>query len=325
MSALRPFQELCAEGGIWFSGALPRAGHEEPEGVHGGTAVTLHEFWLQLLNGITLGALLFLVSSGFTLIFGLMRIVNLAQGSLYLVGGYVGLSTIRATDSFLLAVLAGSAAAAALGFAMERGLLRMVRGQPMSEILLTVGISFIIADLALATWGGDPETLPLPQAVDGSTSIFGLTYPVFRLVVVAIAVLVAVALWLLLERTRTGAMVRAGVDDQETAAALGINIKAVFTAVFALGALLAGLAGVVGGAYLSIFPGADVEILVYSLVVVVVGGLGSLRGAIVGSLLVGLAYVYGQSLVPDLAYFVLFAPMALILLVRPQGLFGRAG
>jgi branched-chain amino acid transport system permease protein len=287
--------------------------------------VTLHEFWLQLLNGITLGALLFLVSSGFTLIFGLMRIVNLAQGSLYLVGGYVGLSTIRATDSFLLAVLAGSAAAAALGFAMERGLLRMVRGQPMSEILLTVGISFIIADLALATWGGDPETLPLPQTVDGSTSVFGLTYPVFRLVVVAIAVLVAVALWLLLERTRTGAMVRAGVDDQETAAALGINIKAVFTAVFALGALLAGLAGVVGGAYLSIFPGADVEILVYSLVVVVVGGLGSLRGAIVGSLLVGLAYVYGQTLVPDLAYFVLFAPMALILLVRPQGLFGRAG
>jgi branched-chain amino acid transport system permease protein len=222
-------------------------------------------------------------------------------------------------------VLAGAAAAAALGFVMERGLLRLVRGQPMSEILLTVGISFIVADLALATWGGDPETLPVPQAIDTSTSIFGLTYPVFRIVVVAVAVVVAIALWLLLERTRTGAMVRAGVDDQETAAALGINIKAVFTAVFVLGALLAGLAGVVGGAYLSIFPGADVEILVYSLVVVVVGGLGSLRGAIVGSLLVGLTYVYGQTLVPDLAYFVLFAPMALILLVRPQGLFGRAG
>jgi branched-chain amino acid transport system permease protein len=287
--------------------------------------MTWHEFWLQLLNGITLGALLFLVSSGFTLIFGLMRIVNLAQGSLYLIGGYVGLSTISATGSFWLAILAGSAAVAALGFALERGLLRLVRGQPMSEILLTVGISFIVADVSLAIWGGDPHTLSLPGAIDGSVSIFGISYPVFRLVVVALGAVVALALWFLLERSRIGAMIRAGVDDREMIAALGINIKAVFTAVFVLGAFLAGLAGVVGGAYLSLFPGADVEILTYSLVVVVIGGLGSLRGAIVGSLLVGLAYDFGQSLVPDLAYFVLFAPMALILLLRPQGLFGRAG
>jgi branched-chain amino acid transport system permease protein len=284
-----------------------------------------HEFWLQLLNGITLGALLFLVSSGFTLIFGLMRIVNLAQGSLYLIGGYIGLSTIRATGSFWVAILAGSAAVAALGFAFERGLLRLVRGQPMSEILLTVGISFVVADMSLAIWGGDPHTLPAPEVIGGSTSIFGLSYPVFRLFVVALGLLVGVAMWFLLERSRTGAIIRAGVDDREMIAALGINIKAVFTAVFVLGALLAGLAGVVGGAYLSLFPGADVEILTYSLVVVVIGGLGSLRGAIVGSLLVGLVYDFGQSLVPDLAYFVLFAPMALILLLRPQGLFGRAG
>jgi branched-chain amino acid transport system permease protein len=287
--------------------------------------MSLHEFWLQLLNGITLGALLFLVSSGFTLIFGLMRIVNLAQGSLYLIGGYIGLSTIRATGSFWLALLAGAAAIAALGFLMERGLMRLVRGQPMSEILLTVGLSFIAADLALATWGGDPITLDAPQAINGSVSIFGLSYPVFRIFVFGLGILVAVALWFLLERSRTGAIIRAGVDDREMVAALGINIKAVFTAVFVLGALLAGLAGVVGGAYLSLFPGADVEILTYSLVVVVIGGLGSLRGAIAGSLLVGLVYDFGQSLVPDLAYFVLFAPMALILLLRPQGLFGRAG
>lgn len=287
--------------------------------------MTWHEFWLQLLNGITLGALLFLVSSGFTLIFGLMRIVNLAQGSLYLIGGYVGLSTIRATGSFWVAILAGSTAVAALGFAFERGLLRLVRGQPMSEILLTVGISFIVADVSLAIWGGDPHTLAVPGVIDGSVSIFGLSYPVFRLVVVALGAVVALGLWFLLERSRTGAIIRAGVDDREMIAALGINIKAVFTAVFVLGAFLAGLAGVVGGAYLSLFPGADVEILTYSLVVVVIGGLGSLRGAIAGSLLVGLAYDFGQSLVPDLAYFVLFAPMALILLLRPQGLFGRAG
>ena len=287
--------------------------------------MSLHEFWLQLLNGITLGALLFLVCSGFTLIFGLMRIVNLAQGSLYLLGGYIGLSTIRGTGSFWLALVAGALGIGVLGLAVERGLLRLVRGRPMSEILLTVGLSFIAADLALAIWGGDPHTLPLPDAINGRVSILGINYPSFRLVVVALAGVVAISLWLLLERSRIGAIVRAGVDDREMVAALGINVKAVFTAVFVLGALLAGLAGVIGGAYLSIFPGGDVEILTYSLVVVVIGGLGSLRGALLGSLLVGLVYDFGQTLVPNLAYFVLFAPMALILLFRPQGLFGRAG
>jgi branched-chain amino acid transport system permease protein len=287
--------------------------------------VTLHEFRLQLLNGITFGALLFLVSSGFTLIFGLMRIVNLAQGSLYLIGGYLGLSIIRETGSYWLALIGAAVAIGALGLVMERGLLRIVRGKPMSEILLTVGLSFIAADLALAIWGGDPQQLEVPAAIDDRTTIFGITYPVFRIVVLALGAIVAIGLWFLLERTRIGAVIRAGVDDREMVAALGVDIKKVFTGVFALGALLAGLAGVVGGAYLSLYPGADTEILTYSLVVVVIGGLGSLRGAILGSLLVGLIYDFGQSLVPDLAYFVVFAPMALVLIVRPQGLFGRAG
>jgi branched-chain amino acid transport system permease protein len=287
--------------------------------------VSLHEFGLQLLNGLTFAALLFLVSSGFTLIFGLMRIVNLAQGSLYLLGGYIGLSVIRATGSFWLALPAAAMAVGALGLMIERGLLRRVRGRPMSEILLTVGLSFIAADLALAIWGGDPITRDVPAAIDGRTQILGITYPVYRLCVVALGIAVGVGLWALLERTRIGAMVRAGVDDREMAEALGINVKLVFTGVFVLGALLAGLAGVVGGAYLSLFPGADVQILTYALVVVVVGGMGSLRGAVLGALLVGLIYIFGQALVPNLAYFVLFAPMALVLIVRPQGLFGRAG
>jgi branched-chain amino acid transport system permease protein len=260
--------------------------------------MSAEEFQLQLLNGVTFGALLFLVASGFTLIFGLMRIVNLAQGSLYLLGGYVGLSTVRATGSFWLAVLAGAAAVGVAGLIVERGLLRTVRGKPNAEILLTVGLSFVVADLALATWGGDPVTLEAPAGLDGSAEVFGITYPVFRLAVLALGAIVAVGLWYLLERTRVGAMVRAGVDDRETAAALGIDVSAVFTGVFVLGALLAGLAGVVGGAYLSLFPGADAEILTYSLVVVVLGGLGSLRGAIAGSLLVALIYTFGQSLVP---------------------------
>jgi branched-chain amino acid transport system permease protein len=287
--------------------------------------MSLHEFGLQLLNGLTFAALLFLVSSGFTLIFGLMRIVNLAQGSLYLLGGYIGLSVIRATGSFWLALPAAAVAIGALGLVVERGLLRRVRGRPMSEILLTVGLSFIAADMALAVWGGDPVTLDVPAAIDGRTQILGITYPVYRLCVVALGLLVAGGLWQLLERTRIGAVVRAGVDDREMAEALGINVKAVFTGVFALGALLAGLAGVVGGAYLSLSPGADTQILTYALVVVVVGGMGSLRGAVLGALLVGLIYVFGQALVPSLAYFVLFAPMALVLILRPQGLFGRAG
>ena len=265
------------------------------------------------------------MSSGFTLIFGLMRIVNLAQGSLYLLGGYVGLSVVRGTGSFWLALPAAAVAMGVLGLVVERGLLRTVRGRPMSEILLTVGLSFVAADLGLAVWGGDPITLDVPGALDGRTGLLGVTYPVYRLFVIALGIAVAAGLWLLLERTRIGAVVRAGVDDREMAEALGIDVKAVFTAVFGLGALLAGLAGVVGGAYLSLAPGIDTQILTYALVVVVVGGLGSLRGAILGALLVGLIYVFGQALVPNLAYFVLFAPMALVLILRPQGLFGRAG
>jgi branched-chain amino acid transport system permease protein len=287
--------------------------------------MSLHEFGLQLMNGLTFAALLFLVSSGFTLIFGLMRIVNLAQGSLYLLGGYVGLSVVRGTGTFWLALPAAAVAMGALGLLVERGLLRTVRGRPMSEILLTVGLSFIAADLALAVWGGDPVTIDVKGALDGRTALLGVTYPVYRLFVIALGLAIAAGLWLLLERTRIGAVVRAGVDDREMAEALGIDVKAVFTAVFGLGALLAGLAGVVGGAYLSLAPGADTQILTYALVVVVVGGLGSLRGAILGALLVGLIYVFGQALVPNLAYFVLFAPMALVLILRPQGLFGRAG
>src|SRR3954465_829382 len=248
----------------------------------GEVAVSLHEFWLQLLNGLTFAALLFLVSSGFTLIFGLMRVVNLAQGSLYLLGGYIGLSVVRATGSYWLGAPGGAGAIAILGLAIERGLLRRVRGKTMSEILLTVGLSFIAADLALAIWGGDPITLSLPTGIEGKTTLLGVTYPVFRLVVLGLGIIVAVGLWALLEHTRIGAIVRAGVDDREMVAALGINVKAVFAGVFALGALLAGLAGVVGGAYLSLYPGADTEILTYSLVVVVIGGGGGLGGAVLG-------------------------------------------
>jgi branched-chain amino acid transport system permease protein len=284
----------------------------------------LRELLLLSLNGISFGALLFLLSSGFTLIFGLMRIVNLAHGSFYLVGGYVGLTALQAGASFWVALVAGAAAIGIVGLVIERGLLRPIRGQVMPEVLLTVGLSLIFADLALAQWGGDPILLSRPPGLQGTIAFSGLTYPVFRLFVLALGVVVATGMWLLHSRTRVGAILRAGVDDREMIAALGINIKAVFTIVFTGGAFLAGMTGVIGGVFLSLYPGADGEILLYALVVVILGGLGSLPGAIVGSLLVGLIDSFGRSLVPSLSYFLLFAPMALILIFRPRGLFGRA-
>lgn len=282
------------------------------------------QFLLLLLNGISFGALLFLLSSGFTLIFGLMRIVNLAHGSFYLLGGYIGLTLIQAGQSFWLALLAGALAIAALGLVIELGLLRRVRGQTMPEVLLTVGLSLIFADLALAEWGGDPILLPRPTQFAGIVHVAGVTYPEFRLFVLGLGILIAAIMWLLQSRTRIGAIVRAGVDDRDMVAALGINVKAIFTGVFTFGALLAGMTGVIGGVFLSLYPGADGEILNFALVVVILGGLGDLRGAIVGSLLVGLIDSFGRAVTPSLSYFLLFAPMALILIFRPRGLFGRA-
>jgi branched-chain amino acid transport system permease protein len=282
------------------------------------------QFILLSLNGISFGALLFLLSSGFTLIFGLMRIVNLAHGSFYLLGGYVGLTLMQGGQSFWVAMIGGALAIAILGFVVERGLLLRVRGRTMPEVLLTVGLSLIFADLALARWGGDPILLDRPSQFAGTVELSGVTYPEFRLLVLGLGILLAALMWILQSRTRIGAIIRAGVDDREMVSALGINVNAVFTGVFVFGALLAGMTGVIGGVFLSLYPGADGEILNFALVVVILGGLGDLRGAIVGSLLVGLIDSFGRSLTPSLSYFLLFAPMALILIFRPRGLFGRA-
>jgi branched-chain amino acid transport system permease protein len=282
------------------------------------------EFFLLLLNGASFAALLFLLSSGFTLIFGLMRIVNLAHGSFYLVGGYLGAGVLAAGGGFWLALIAGAGSIAILGLAIERGLMRRIRGQTMPEVLLTVGLSLMIADLSLARWGGDPVLLPRPPLLQGTMQLFGVTYPIFRLFVLVLGVVVATFMYAVQRHTRIGAIVRAGVDDREMVAGLGININAVFTGVFTGGALLAGMTGVIGGVFLGLYPGADGEILLLALVVVILGGLGSLPGAIVGSLLVGLIDSFGRSLTPSLSYFLLFAPMALILMFRPWGLFGKA-
>ena len=278
---------------------------------------------LQILNGITFGALLFLVASGFTLIFGLMRVANLTHGVLYLLAGYVGLTIVRQTGSFILALVVATLFAGLLGLLIERTLLHRVQGSVLSEVLLTIGIAFILADVALMQWGGDPQTIRAPALIGGPIKLFGVVYPRFRIFTLAVGVIIAAGLWFLQHKTRVGAIVRAGVDDAEMVSALGVNIPRVFTAVFFGGAMLAGFAGVVGGGFLSLYRGADSEILLFGLVVIIIGGMGSLEGAIIGSLIVGLLDAFGKALYPEISYFTIFGPMAIILALRPRGLFGR--
>jgi branched-chain amino acid transport system permease protein len=279
-------------------------------------------FLFEVFNSLTLAALLFLVASGFALIFGVMRITNLAHGGMYLVGGYIGLSVAQHTGNFFVGVGAGGAAIGLMGVLIQRGLLGFVQGD-LPQVLLTLGIALVLGDMSLVVWGGYPQTIPVPEQLQQSVTIGPLIYPVYRLFVLAIGVAVFVLLLYLLYRTRLGALIRAGVDDLEMVDALGINIKKVFTLVFLLGATLAGLSGVLGGAFLSLYPGADGDILTLSLVVVVVGGIGSLVGTMVGSVLVAFLSTFGQVYAPELAYFLIFGPMLIVLPLRPQGLFGR--
>jgi branched-chain amino acid transport system permease protein len=285
--------------------------------------VSLESFILQMLNGLSFAGLLFLVASGFTLTFGLMNIVNLAHGGFYLVGGYIGLTVTTATGSFWLGVLSGALAVGVIGAFVERGLLRRVRGKADPEVLLTVGVVLVLGDLALAIWGGDPQTIPVPGYLSGAIDLGFAFYPRFRLFVALLGVIIGLVLWYIERRTRIGAIVRAGVDNREMIAALGININLVFTGMFVFGAFLAGFSGVIGGAFLSLVPGAEIEILLFALVVVILGGLGSLPGAAIGAVIVGLLDSFGRALVPELSFFTLFAPMAIVLVLRPQGLMGR--
>jgi len=283
------------------------------------------EFWItQAFNGISYGALLFLLASGLSLIFGVMRIVNLAHGSYFMLGGYVGLSVVWRTGSFLAALVAGAVAIALIGIGMERLFLRRLPGQTLGQVLMTVGFALMFQDVALLVWGGDPYTIPVPAALQGIVTAGTLRFPAYRIFIIFVAVLVGAGLWVVLDRTRVGAMIRAAVDDREMAQGVGIHVPVVSLGVFALGAALAALGGVIGGGFLGVYPGADFEVLPYAFVVVIVGGLGSLPGAMVGSLLVGLLDNFGKALFPELSYFTLFAPMALILALRPTGLFGRA-
>ncbi|HEX6365558.1 MAG TPA: branched-chain amino acid ABC transporter permease [Agromyces sp.] len=277
----------------------------------------------QALNGLSFGALLFLLASGLTLVFGLMRIINLAHGAFYMVGGYLGVVVATLTGNLLLGVLAGVVVVAGTAFVVEFVLLRFVRGQELPEVLLTLGVSFVLADLCLAVFGGDPYTLPASATIQGSMTIGDVTYPWYRIFVIGVAVVIGVALTLVQNRTRIGAIVRAGVDDREMISAMGVNIAWVFTGMFVVGAALAAIGGTIGSGVISIRPGIQDDVLLYALVVVIIGGLGSVQGAAVGSVLIGLIDAFAKAWIPDLAYFTIFAPMAIVLVLRPTGLFGR--
>jgi branched-chain amino acid transport system permease protein len=252
-----------------------------------------------------------------------MRIPNLMHGSFFMLGAYLGVTLLARGVNFWLAALASAAAMAVIGGAIERFLLRRLEGQVLPQVLLTLGFAFIIADVCLMLWTGDPWQPATPDHLRGAVQVSGLYFPIYRLVIVLVAVIIAVALWLLVDWTRLGAMIRAGVDDAPIARVVGIRVSRLFTLVFALGAALAAFGGVVGAPYLSVYPGLDFEMLPLALIVVILGGVGSLLGALVGSFVIGFLYNFGTALLPDLAYVILFLPMVLILVLRPQGLFGK--
>ncbi|MBR0742210.1 branched-chain amino acid ABC transporter permease [Bradyrhizobium liaoningense] len=288
-----------------------------------------------VFNGITLGGLYFLVASGFTLIFGLMRNVNLAHGSLYLFGGYVGYAVSASTGSWILSFIAAFILTALVGVLLQVLVFRRMEGQDLRQTMVTIGLSIVFADLMLWACGGNfyqiqtpnwligPIELPLVTAIKSSGEPVYLRYPLVRLVIFAASVVIGVAMWLALNRTRVGMIIRAGVDDRDILAATGVRIQLVFVLVFAFGAGLAGIAGVVGGTFQSLSPGEDIRFLLASLVVVIVGGMGSIPGAALGALIIGLAEQLGSVYIPTYAIVVTFLIMVLVLAIRPQGLLAR--
>src|SRR6266403_146489 len=275
------------------------------------------------VNSIAYGGLLFLLSAGFSLIFGLMRIPNLMHGSFFMLGAYFGVTILAKGYNFWLAALLSAVAMGVIGAFVERFLLRRLAGQELAQVLLTLGLSFIVSDLCLMVWTGDPWQPATPAQLQGAIPVAGLFFPIYRVAIIGVAVVVSVALWRMVDWTRLGAMIRAGVDDAPIARVVGIKVSQLFTLIFALGAGLAAFGGVIGSPVLSVYPGLDAEMLPLALIIVILGGTGSLLGTLVGSFLIGVLYNFGQALFPNLAYVILFLPMVLVLVLRPQGLFGK--
>jgi branched-subunit amino acid ABC-type transport system permease component len=288
--------------------------------------MTLDTFVIQLANGLVFSLLLFMMAAGLSLIFGLMDVVNLAHGTFYLLGGYVGLSLAGWTGSFWLALLLAPPLVGALGLLLEVALLRrLYRRGHLDQVLFTFGAALIGADLMRWGWGGFVLSIPTPPLLAGQIALMGIAFPIYRLTLIAVGLAIAALLWLVIEHTRIGAIVRAGVSDAQMVGALGIHVERVFAGVFAVGCAMAALSGVAAAPIVNLYPGLDFEILILAMVVVVVGGLGTLKGAFWGSLLIGMADTFGKSSqFAQFSSFVIFVIMALVLLIKPAGLFGRS-
>jgi branched-chain amino acid transport system permease protein len=283
-------------------------------------------YFVTLLNGLTLASLYFIVASGFTLVFGLMRNVNLAHGSLYLLGGYVAYFVGETTGWWIVAIAAGFAAAAIAGLLIQLLILRHMQGEELRQTMVTIGLSIIIADILLWMFTAQVHQMEAPAWLQGPIRGIPLinAYSAYRLSLLGFGIAIGVGLWLLLNRTRVGMMIRAGVDDRAMLSAAGVNVNLVFAITFALGAGLAGFGGVIGAVELSMVPGEDTRLLLASLIVVIVGGMGSVVGAAIGAVILGLAETYGLAYAPTYSVVFTFVILVAVLAFRPRGIMGRA-
>jgi branched-chain amino acid transport system permease protein len=275
-----------------------------------------------VLGGLAYGSLLFLIAAGFTLIFGLMRVVNIAQTAFFLIGVYTGLTLLHHNVAFWIAVPLSGAVVTVVGLAIYR-VLHRYHADELIALLLTLGFALMLDDAALWVWGGDPQSVSPPAALRFSVMMGTLVFPSYWLALIGVSLLIAVALRLIERRTMLGAIIRAGVDDEEMARGLGIDVDRAFFIVFALGAFLAGAGGLLGGPITGAYPGLDGDLLPLAFAVIIIGGIGSLEGAYVGSLVIGLVSTFGKALFPQLSYFTIFVPVAAIMALRPQGLLGK--
>ncbi len=281
-------------------------------------------FLFHLLTGLAYGMFYFMIAASLTIILGVMNVVNLAHGAFFLVGGYITYSLVSNDFSFWTALIIAIIVMSILGIITEKVLIKFVYGKELEQVLLTFGLSFVIADTVKWIWGSESKALPSPELFSFAIPIEdGLNFPAYRLFIVCIGLLVALLLWYLENRTRIGAVIRAGVDDREMVSALGINVGLVFTGVFAFGVGIAGLSGGLGAPLLGLYSGMDSDILVISLIVVVVGGLGSWKGSLIGAILIGIIETLSKAFVPSLSMLIIFLIMMVVLLIRPQGLFGK--
>jgi len=280
---------------------------------------------VSVLNGFAIGFLLFILAVGLSLVFGMMDVLNLAHGALFLGGAYLGAAFAGSWGGFLAALAIAAVAGLATGALLSLMTEPLRNRSHLDQALLTLGVAFVAAELLIIVFGDDPLSVPAPPGLDGSVSVLGATYPTYRLVLIGVGAVLALVVHLVVERTRVGALVRATVADREMVAALGVDNRLVKVVVFGVGSLLATTAGVLGGPIYGARPGLDATVLILALVVVVIGGLGSVRGALLGALIIGQVDTLGRLLLPELASFVLFAALALVLVLRPQGILGGAG